>query len=1094
MIIRCRPNHDRVITVLSPSHDRLHPAYAVEFAALTWRTADVVRRFRAQGRLGDSGEALHAFADPSLSNENCGRGVISFDKPSWIRVCRLVEAGLVFGTSHYSARDLLTRSLLPELNTNRSAKQQRNKLMKAIQSLFLRRSGRKLGGALIVAALLLSALNAQAALTHRYSFANDVTDSVGGANGTIQGDALVSDGSAYFFGAINADYIELPSGLISNYTAVTFEFWASPADNGNWVELFAFGNQTADGLGANMLMFCPHSGSTPPDFRMSYAQAAPGYTDERVVNGTGVLDNIGPIGVTCVYDPPNNTMSLYTNGTLAGSLSPVTTGAVGFSLTNVHNVHSWLGRSLYNGDAPYNGTIDEFRIYDAALGPLQVYANGIAGPDTIVTDIAVNSLAWNTQSNMVVGTRQTTTVTFNTTAYGSVTLPGATEASYSSDDPATVDVNARGEITAMKLGSATVSAAYNGTTNSVVITVTEPELVHRYTFNSDASDSVGNADGTLVNSATISGGAVTMPGGTTSSDPGSSYVDLPNNLLTNFTAITIEAWVTDNGSEAWARIWDLGNSAGGEDVSDTGSRYLFMALPTNTGNLSGTIHINDRGGDHNMNWPNRRPAVGEEAHIVWSTEASSSTGWLYVNGALVSVNNDTFVTPADMGPTFNNWLGRSQFAADGTFNGSINELRIYNGPISPLQVALNAASGPETTITDPGELQSLAVTIGTNTLSYSGPSVPAALIANFQNVSNVNVTATSEATLQSSDTDVVTVSEIGELTAASTGNVTITGSYGGQTATLQLNVTTPPGYVEPTLAHRYSFSEAAGSTTVQDSVGTANGTIAGTGAVFGQGQLTLPGGTTSDTDPVAGYVDLPNHIINVLTNLSIETWITWEGSGSWQRIFDFGTSASGEDISTGNGAYLFLSPQGPDAMRFSVREPEGGTEPAPITAPTPLPANQEVFVAVTYDFANNTARLYSNAVLVASGTAPVDITTIDDVNNWLGRSQWPDSVFQGKFNEFRIWDGVLLPNEIAGHYAAGPDSLEPVASPELSAAAVDDNLVVTWSESFVLESSPTLGAGALWTPVTATPTTANGVNTVTVPIGDGNQFYRLAQP
>src|ERR1044071_8359574 len=46
-------------------------------------------------------------------------------------------------------------------------------------------------------------------------------------------------------------------------------------------ELYAFGNQGADGTGGNMLMFCPHSGSSPNDFRMSYAQAQPGFNDEH---------------------------------------------------------------------------------------------------------------------------------------------------------------------------------------------------------------------------------------------------------------------------------------------------------------------------------------------------------------------------------------------------------------------------------------------------------------------------------------------------------------------------------------------------------------------------------------------------------------------------------------------------------------------------------------------------------------------------------------------------------------------------------------------------------------------------------------------
>jgi hypothetical protein len=92
-----------------------------------------------------------------------------------------------------------------------------------------------------------------------------------------------------------------------------------------------------------------------------------------------------------------------------------------------------------------------------------------------------------------------------------------------------------------------------------------------------------------------------LPGGAASWDPNSSFVDLPNNLLTNLTAITVETWATDNGN--WSRVWDFGNSNGGEDISDTGSRYMFLTMQSGGGNLMANIHVDDRGGDHTIEWP-----------------------------------------------------------------------------------------------------------------------------------------------------------------------------------------------------------------------------------------------------------------------------------------------------------------------------------------------------------------------------------------------------------------------------------------------------------------------------------------------------------
>jgi hypothetical protein len=129
-----------------------------------------------------------------------------------------------------------------------------------------------------------------------------------------------------------------------------------------------------------------------------------------------------------------------------------------------------------------------------------------------------------------------------------------------------------------------------------------------------------------------------------------------------------------------------------------------------------------------------------------------------------------------------------------------------------------------------------------------------------------------------------------------------------------------------------------GTTTVKDSVGTADGALAGNGADYdGSGQLLFPGGTSSaaaEAD-IAGYVDLPNHIINVLTNISIETWVTWQGAGSWQRIFDFGTSAGGENISDGNGNYCSFRPKDPTIWVCHQR-PADGAEHVQATSGAPL--------------------------------------------------------------------------------------------------------------------------------------------------------------
>jgi hypothetical protein len=51
------------------------------------------------------------------------------------------------------------------------------------------------------------------------------------------------------------------------------------------------------------------------------------------------------------------------------------------SLSAINDINCWLGRSQYSADADFGGSIDEFRIYSAALTALQVRTSNLAGPN-----------------------------------------------------------------------------------------------------------------------------------------------------------------------------------------------------------------------------------------------------------------------------------------------------------------------------------------------------------------------------------------------------------------------------------------------------------------------------------------------------------------------------------------------------------------------------------------------------------------------------------------------------------------------------------------------------------------------------------------
>jgi hypothetical protein len=245
--------------------------------------------------------------------------------------------------------------------------------------------------------------------------------------------------------------------------------------------------------------------------------------------------------------------------------------------------------------------------------------------------------------------------------------------------------------------------------------------------------------------------------------------------------------------------------------------------------------------------------------------------------------------------------------------------------------------------------------------------------------------------------------------------------------------------------HRWSFGETQG-TVVSDSIGGAHGEIKGAGVTLGGGQVSLPGGASA----TAGYVDLPNGLISGLQDATIEGWVTVNGNPSWQRIFDFGSTAGGEVTGPGGGGegqdYFMLSAgRGTNIsqQRFELRNLDpafggadagtvGGTQQL-LDTNIPSTIGQEYHFAAVYDSdgdnGNPQLREYRNGQLMGTQGVTIRLGNMNDVNNWLGRSNWTnDANFQGSYNEFRIYDEALDDATVAASFALGPATLIPEPS------------------------------------------------------------------
>lgn len=941
----------------------------------------------------------------------------------------------------------------------------------------------------------------QGELIHRYSFneadGTTVADSVGTANGEIKGTSAFFDGAGKLVlpgGTTSAatpeeiaGYVDLPNHLINVLTNLTIETWVTWDGQGSWQRIFdlgtsAGGEDISDGNG-NYLFLSP---AGDVNLRFAVREPVTG-TEPTQLTSTTPLEFGTEICITVTYDAAANVSRLFSNAV------QLATGPAGVPLSSINDVNNWLGRSQWGPDGMFQGSYNEFRIYNAALNPIEVaasYTAGVAQPSTDPASLGALQAVVLTVPTTTMKELDTQTAlgVANFAAFSGLPLAGVAGVSIISDKPDVLTVDAAGLVTAVKAGVAKLTLSYLGQTDEETITVNPRQAgavvagtlvvdLRAADTSTDAStwpNRAGTGDftatGTPTYVADVEGTGI--PGVRLNPVPPTAEAydayEGPSTTeeLHGASDRSIEVWAYNPTIADEETLVSLGRR-GGPDGSNTAFNYGANATYGAVGHW----------GAPDMGWSGT-PAAGQWHYLVYTYDGIS-TAKVFADGLLkysevVGVLNTHADFPIRVG-------GQADSAGTGfepgfSLSGYLAMVRVHTGQLSDADVANNYLFGPN--VLPPGELEGVKLTLNWPTLTGERAVGQALFTADYANLKNVNVLAFG--TLESSDPTVLTVATNGVYTALKLGTATLKGTYQGREATQLVTVVDAPGLE---LKHRYSFSDSAAGTTVKDSVGTADGVVKGTGATFdGAGKLALPGGTLSnaDAETIAGYVDLPNGIISSLVNATFEAWVTWDGSGSWQRIFDFGTSGGGEDISNGNGAYLFMSPQGDANLRFAARDPRTGGEPTQLTSAAPLATGTEVYIAATYDYTRNQAVLYSNAVQVATGPAAVPLNLINDVNNWLGRAQWGDNMFQGSFNEFRIWEGALPADRVAANFAAGPDQLPTVVTPTIS---ISSGGIITYTGT--LESSATVNGG--YAPVTG------ATSPYTAPKTGGAMFYRSKQ-
>ncbi|NLY43129.1 MAG: family 43 glycosylhydrolase [Clostridiaceae bacterium] len=157
----------------------------------------------------------------------------------------------------------------------------------------------------------------------------------------------------------NAPYVELPQGIMKDVEDFTIATWVKVDTNSTWARIFDFGSNTTE-----YMFLSPYAGNNP---RFRYAITVGSNGAEQITGrnaglGTGEWKHVA-------VTQSGNTVKLYENGVQVAVNNNVTLRPRDLGETT----KNFIGRSQWP-DPYLDGLIDDFRIYNRALGESEIMA------------------------------------------------------------------------------------------------------------------------------------------------------------------------------------------------------------------------------------------------------------------------------------------------------------------------------------------------------------------------------------------------------------------------------------------------------------------------------------------------------------------------------------------------------------------------------------------------------------------------------------------------------------------------------------------------------------------------------------------------
>jgi hypothetical protein len=490
--------------------------------------------------------------------------------------------------------------------------------------------------------------------------------------------------------------------------------------------------------------------------------------------------------------------------------------------------------------------------------------------------------------------------------------------------------------------------------------------------------------------------------------PPVNYVRVPASPTLDVGAadgFTLEAWVRPSADSTPVAVFAWGS----------GTTGLGVQFWLNVGG-AGSIFANVKdtsGVDHSVTTASGVVVANEFQHIALTFDKTSGTATIFRNG--VELNNGTFgqITPRTSSVLY---LGKLNSPSGSTYSGLLDEVSIYNRPLSaqellaivsagsagkcPLPAAPSITQQPASKSATEGQTVSFNVqATGTQPLGYQwkfGGNDLAGETANSLNLVNVQAN-------QAGSYSVVVSNYLGTATSV---DAVLKVRAAGTT-----NACAPSGLV--------SWWKGEGDAT--DSGGANDGTISGTlGYAAGEVDQGFMFAGNS------GYVKItgnPSLDVGAGGAMTLEGWINPSELNDHYPVWEWndGTTHPGSPVGEGVNVWLSIvssAGTGPGSIFISLMDTSGILHQMSCPSGTFVTGTFQ-HLAVTYDRTTGIARILRNGQVVAEQNLG-SFTPQTSYDLYLGYRPTSENLhYKGVMDEVAVYSRALDPEELADIYSSG---------------------------------------------------------------------------